>query len=292
MRVTAHFCLQKYSVFPILQSSREQQGSIGNLKEKATHFIGRHLHLFALFSSFTVRWVQRYVMPIQNSIGVIQVAACGTFNVAKRYHIYAQILSFAISVQYTANVGNTHIHVFVSSYHSRLCFLQKSHFLALPRHNIRVNFIADRRNIMQALSECLELPRSLNNFVLGNKTKHIMKKNADKGNSVSENNTPKQKKTSSKNGKIETYLSSRYEFRYNTVLGRTEYRRMNSNDFTKVGRYEINTLRRELDNDVGIITSSDNLYSIIESSFSPRINPIQEYFKALPLVDIGCDESK
>ena len=54
-----------------------------------------------------------------------------------------------------------------------------------------------------------------------------------------------------------------------------------------MGRYEINTLRRELDNDVGIITSSDNLYSIIESSFSPRINPIQEYFKALPLVDVS-----
>ena len=50
------------------------------------------------------------------------------------------------------------------------------------------------------------------------------------------------------------------------------------------------TFRREIDNDIGIITSSDNLYSIIESSFSPRINPIQEYFKALPLVDIGCDE--
>ena len=118
-----------------------------------------------------------------------------------------------------------------------------------------------------------------------------MKKNADKGNSVAENNTPKQRKTSSKNGKIETYLSSHYEFRYNTVLGRTEYRRMNSSDFTKVGRYEINTLRRELDNDVGIITSSDNLYSIIESSFSPRINPIQEYFKRLPSVDLSSNPS-
>ena len=114
-----------------------------------------------------------------------------------------------------------------------------------------------------------------------------MKPSANKGNSVGENNTPKQRKTSSKNGEIETYLSSRYEFRYNTVLGRTEYRRMNSSDFTKVGRYEINTLRRELDNDVGIITSSDNLYSIIESNFPPRVNPIQEYFKRLPLADVS-----
>ena len=114
-----------------------------------------------------------------------------------------------------------------------------------------------------------------------------MKPSANKGNSVGENNTPKQRKTSSKNGEIETYLSSYYEFRYNTVLGRTEYRGKNDAHFSKVGRYEINTLRRELDNDVGIITSSDNLYSIIESNFPPRVNPIQEYFKRLPLADVS-----
>jgi len=118
-----------------------------------------------------------------------------------------------------------------------------------------------------------------------------MKPSANKGNSVGENNTPKQRKTSSKNGEIETYLSSRYEFRYNTVLGRTEYRSKEDAHFSKVGRYEINTLRRELDNDVGIITSSDNLYSIIESSVSPRINPIQEYFKNLPSVDVSSNSS-
>lgn len=114
-----------------------------------------------------------------------------------------------------------------------------------------------------------------------------MKKNANNGKTKERYNTPKHKKTSSKNAEIEEYLSTYYEFRYNTVLGRTEYRSSANGDFTKVGRYEINTLRRELDNDVDIVTSSDNLYSIIESSFSPRINPIQEYFKALPLIDIG-----
>ena len=114
-----------------------------------------------------------------------------------------------------------------------------------------------------------------------------MKTSADKGKLEGGYSTLRPRKTSSKNSEIEAYLSSRYEFRYNTVLGRTEYRRMNSSDFTKVGRYEINTLRREIDNDIGIITSSENLYSIIESSFSPRINPIQEYFKNLPLVDVS-----
>ena len=114
-----------------------------------------------------------------------------------------------------------------------------------------------------------------------------MKTSADKGKSEGSNNMPRPRRISSKNSEIEAYLSTHYEFRYNTVLGRTEYRSKNDAHFSKVGRYEINTLRREIDNDIGIITSSDNLYSIIESRFSPRINPIQEYFKGLPLIDIG-----
>ena len=118
-----------------------------------------------------------------------------------------------------------------------------------------------------------------------------MKKYADKGKSKGGNNTPKPSRTSSKNSEIEAYLSTRYEFRYNTVLGRTEYRSKNDAHFSKVGRHEINTLRREIDNDIGIISSSDNLYSIIESSFSPRINPIQEYFKNLPSVDLSSSSS-
>ena len=152
---------------------------------------------------------------------------------------------------------------------------------------IREKFIANVRNIMQALSECLALSCSLHNFTLRNQTNHIMKKNADKGKLEGGNSEFHTRRKFSKNSKIEAYLSTHYEFRYNTVLGRTEYRSKNDAHFSKVGRYEINTLRREIDNDIGIITSSDNLYSIIESSFSPRINPIQENFKGLPLIDIG-----
>ncbi|WP_373828790.1 VapE domain-containing protein [Bacteroides heparinolyticus] len=156
------------------------------------------------------------------------------------------------------------------------------------------NFTADRCNIMQEGSECLEVTHSHPNFTLGNQFNGIMKKNADAGN-IDNRRNPHRRGSSSKNAEIENYLSTHYEFRYNTVLGRTEYRSRNSGIFTKVGRYEINTLRRELDCDEGIVTSSDNLYSIIESSFSPRINPVQEYLKGLPLIDIGdsssCDDA-
>ena len=147
---------------------------------------------------------------------------------------------------------------------------------------------------MQESSECLEVTHSHPNFTLGNQFNGIMKKNADAGNIDSRRN-PHRRGSSSKNAEIENYLSTHYEFRYNTVLGRTEYRSKGNSDFVKVGRYEINTLRRELDCDECIATSAENLYSIIESSFSPRINPVQEYFKALPLIDIGdsssCDDA-
>ena len=148
-----------------------------------------------------------------------------------------------------------------------------------------MNFAADGRNIMQEASECLEVTHSYPNFILGNQFKEIMKREADTGN-INDRRNHNRKSSSSKNAEIEVYLSSYYEFRYNTVLDRTEYRNRSCGHFAKVGRYEINTLRRELDCEEGASTSSENLYSIIESSFSPRINPIQEYFKALPLIDI------
>ena len=111
-----------------------------------------------------------------------------------------------------------------------------------------------------------------------------MKKCADNSNIHAEDK-PKHSRQTSKNKEIESYLSTHYDFRFNTVLGRTEFSPKYANVYSKVSRYDINTFRRELDSEEGIITSADNLYSIIESSFSPRINPIQEYFKALPTVD-------
>ena len=151
------------------------------------------------------------------------------------------------------------------------------------------NLAADRCNIMQEVSECLEVTRSHPNFTLGNQFKEIMKKNADAGN-INDRRNHNRRGSSSKNAEIETYLSMHYEFRYNTVLGRAEYRNRSCSHFARVGRYEINTLRRELGCDKGISTSSENLYSIIESSFSPRINPIQEYFKRLSSIDVGGGE--
>ncbi len=89
----------------------------------------------------------------------------------------------------------------------------------------------------------------------------------------------------SKNIQIEEFLSERYEFRYNSVLHRAEYRPRGTDDYTAIDRYRINTLKRALDKEASIQTSPENLYSIIESDFSPRINPVQAYFHSLPIME-------
>lgn len=89
----------------------------------------------------------------------------------------------------------------------------------------------------------------------------------------------------SKKAQIEEFLSARYEFRYNTVLHRAEYRPRGTDDYTAIDRYRINTLKRALDKEADVQTSPENLYSIIESDFSPRVNPVQAYFHSLPMVD-------
>ena len=137
---------------------------------------------------------------------------------------------------------------------------------------------------MQAHRECLAIKIIFLNFTFRNHFRTIMKKCADNSNIHAEDK-PKHSRQTSKNKEIESYLSTHYDFRFNTVLGRTEFSPKYANVYSKVSRYDINTFRRELDSEEGIITSADNLYSIIESSFSPRINPIQEYFKTLPTVD-------
>lgn len=88
--------------------------------------------------------------------------------------------------------------------------------------------------------------------------------------------------TASKNAQIEAFLSAHYEFRYNSVLHWAEYRTRGENYYVAIDRYRINTLKRALDKEADIQTSTENLYSIIESDFSPRINPVQAYFQSLP----------
>lgn len=82
------------------------------------------------------------------------------------------------------------------------------------------------------------------------------------------------------NEKIETALSDMYEFRYNVIKERPDFRKDKSDEFLPVQKYDLNTFRRNLDRK-GIRTSVENIRTIIESEFSERVNPILDYFKEL-----------
>lgn len=85
----------------------------------------------------------------------------------------------------------------------------------------------------------------------------------------------------SRNEQIESYLKERYNFRFNTIKSRTEWQREQSEPFRPVTKFHLNSIRRELDNAKGIVTSTDNLRMILESDFAPSVNPVQEYFNTL-----------
>ncbi|MGL4519380.1 MAG: VapE domain-containing protein [Phocaeicola sp.] len=85
----------------------------------------------------------------------------------------------------------------------------------------------------------------------------------------------------SKNERIEAFLRERYEFRFNTVKSRTEFRYDKRSRFTSVTKIDLNSIRRELDR-VGMNTSTDNIRAILESDFSERVNPVHQYFEQLP----------
>jgi len=100
----------------------------------------------------------------------------------------------------------------------------------------------------------------------------------------------KEKKDSSvrrsKNEQIEAYLQEKYDFRYNVIKSKPEYRAKGiGNQFFPVTKFALNSFKRKIDTEIGISTSADNIRAILESDFSPKIHPVKEYFRQLPRSD-------
>ena len=90
----------------------------------------------------------------------------------------------------------------------------------------------------------------------------------------------------SKNERIERQLNSLYDFRFNIVKSRTEYRAANTSDlYQPVTKFALNSFRRKLDVTVGVATSAENIRMILESDFANKMHPIREYLTALPLLN-------
>lgn len=93
------------------------------------------------------------------------------------------------------------------------------------------------------------------------------------------NKSPRQ----SKNEKIEAYLRERYDFRFNVIKSKPEYRiKKEGSLFKPVSKFVLNSFKREVDTRQGVSTSADNIRAILESDFSPKVHPVKEYFKQLP----------
>src|SRR5690606_31794113 len=72
-----------------------------------------------------------------------------------------------------------------------------------------------------------------------------------------------------------------YDFKFNVVLNRTFYRKKGDKYFRLLENYCLNSLYRELQNTRNEIGKSQ-LYNLLESSFVPKYNPIEDYFNSLP----------
>lgn len=90
----------------------------------------------------------------------------------------------------------------------------------------------------------------------------------------------------SKNEQIESFLQEKYEFRFNVIKCKPEYRLKESSNsaFHPISKFNLNSFKRELDT-IGISTSAENIRAILESDFSQRIHPVKEYFSQLPKHD-------
>lgn len=93
----------------------------------------------------------------------------------------------------------------------------------------------------------------------------------------------------SKNEQIESFLREKYEFRFNTIKCKPEFRFKNSDGgFSPITKFNLNSFKRELDT-IGISTSAENLRAILESDFSPKRHPVKEYFNSLPKMEPTAD---
>lgn len=87
----------------------------------------------------------------------------------------------------------------------------------------------------------------------------------------------------SKNERIEAYLQEKYDFRFNVIKSKPEYRIKDSNcSFQPVTKFALNSFKRRIDTELGFSTSADNIRTILESDFSPKVHPVKDYFRQLP----------
>lgn len=83
-----------------------------------------------------------------------------------------------------------------------------------------------------------------------------------------------------KNQDVENWLKMAYDFRYNTIKQKPEYRKLptKGEPYQPLDKYTLLSIKRELDAG-GFTISKDGIMDILCSSFSIAVNPVKDYFK-------------
>lgn len=81
--------------------------------------------------------------------------------------------------------------------------------------------------------------------------------------------------------RVEKYISHHYDFRFNTVSLQYQIRKKGTKEWEELNENNIwrNLQKKHIDYSPGKIKA------LLKSDFTPRINPVQEYFKKLPAWD-------
>jgi predicted P-loop ATPase len=87
---------------------------------------------------------------------------------------------------------------------------------------------------------------------------------------------------------IENFLRKHYQFRFNEVTSRVEFKLIAAADFKFLNDYMLNSIYRDLKLN-RIKTSVSELKAIINSDFVPIFNPFMDYFENLPQWDRQTD---
>lgn len=85
-------------------------------------------------------------------------------------------------------------------------------------------------------------------------------------------------KALSKRQRIESNLKSRFDFRYNTILAKVEYKDKKTGTLKYIDDYEINSIIRWLDSEHREEYSPAKLNQILRSNFTTKYHPIKEFF--------------
>lgn len=116
----------------------------------------------------------------------------------------------------------------------------------------------------------------------GNLTDHKSEVNTEDGNI-----NKKEKEVTAKPPAIvviENFLKKHYEFRYNEVTTRVEFKPKSESKFGLLTDYKLNSVYRNMKRN-RIKTSIGELRAVINSDFVPVFNPFKDYFEQLPKWD-------